>query len=370
VDKACSLTAERYVIDANMTYVCKTFQNPAAALFSCIGYDDDPYGDSVSLVLGFMNEVLNISGSTDLYLFRRGYQQLVKDMLLTHDGSKGVVPQLSKRLVEIRIGRGEDGLSRARELATAQASRFDQNTRDIAACKDAASPAEKIGLVFEDGSVFYTKALYLTPLPVDLVKIRGLEPWLSNIQNTTSVDMGTKLGAGWTNFSLSKALGLKPCWPGPCGRIIADGDDEWLTRQVWLWNDNTILIYGNAAALPAGRNQPSQRLAKLFNEEGIGAVVERIVVELRLISGQEIPVPDWAQLKVWPDGSLLPDWINLDTKQQSDYSKLLSRPLGPNVPVFYGNSEMSTTGDLHTWAEGAFEAADTVWDDLSSVLSS
>merc|ERR1711981_437007 len=33
----------------------------------------------------------------------------------------------------------------------------------------------------------------------------------------------------------------------------------------------------------------------------------------------------------------------------------LTRPLGPGVPLFYGNSEVSKDGDNHGWVEGALE---------------
>jgi len=46
-------------------------------------------------------------------------------------------------------------------------------------------------------------------------------------------------------------------------------------------------------------------------------------------------------------------------------SSRIGRPLGANVPVYYGNSEAAVNGSNHGWVEGALEMADTA---LESIL--
>lgn len=67
-------------------------------------------------------------------------------------------------------------------------------------------------------------------------------------------------------------------------------------------------------------------------------------------------------------GSVLPGW-NFDSSLNTtavDFSAAISRPLGNETPIYYGNSEVTVDGSLHGWIEGAFRMAE---DSLPQIMA-
>jgi len=180
-----------------------------------------------------------------------------------------------------------------------------------------------------------------------------------------------KVVFGWSNISdsLGAQLNLTSCDQGKCERLILDGPaDTWLVRQVWLWDAQTIMVYETAPYEPNDVTPnfvpmyPSNRIAKKARKEGMDAMVKECIEEIRNATGlskDQLKDPDWARLKMWPWGNLMDGWNAKATKDELDnFVDKLSRPLGDNVPVYYGNSEVSRNGNNHAWVEGALEQAE------------
>jgi len=179
--KACSKTA----CDAidGFCGLCDQFNgNEAEAVTSCSGYDLNITGYSTKYVIGFADEVLNIEGTTFLYLFTVGYQRLAQSILSGFevdddgDGYKqvAVAPHFNKKLVAIGVGPGDfdKAVEWAKELSQRQVLQFLGKP-----VKPYDGPLEPIQYQFEDGSMSNSHLGYLTMLPRDFAEIRGLEPW-------------------------------------------------------------------------------------------------------------------------------------------------------------------------------------------------
>ena len=127
-----------------------------------------------------------------------------------------------------------------------------------------------------------------------------------------------------------------------------------LCAQVWFWNPHTIMIYEVA---PYNTSFPANNLAEMARTEGMDAMVEKCIQQIRDATGlADLKDPDWARLKTWPHASILAGWksgVNQDTTD--GFVDKMSRPLGPGVPLFYGNSEVAKDGNNHGWVEGALE---------------
>ena len=140
--------------------------------------------------------------------------------------------------------------------------------------------------------------------------------------------------------------------------------------QIWLWNPHTIMIYETA---PYGVDFPANNLAKLAREQGMDAVVKTCFNQIREAVDPDdklnIEDPDWARLKTWNHGALIPGWKGDVSEDNIDeFVDKVARPFGPGVPLFYGNSEMSKNGDLHGWAEGALEMVEDALPELMRKL--
>ena len=221
--------------------------------------------------------------------------------------------------------------------------------------------ANGVTLNFADGSSATAKSAYLTMLPYDLAALDDFGNWGEEAFNDYLPAKGgaVKVVFGWSNISesLGAQLNLKSCDEGQCERLILDGPTEsWLVRQVWLWDANTILLYNLAPPenLTETVKFSSNRIVKMSREEGMDAMVKKCFAEIR--NATKLPHlkdPDWARLKVWPWGTLMPDWKSgVNTSATDNFVDHISRPLGDGVPLYYGNSELSKNGNNHGgWRE-------------------
>merc|ERR1711935_813069 len=106
-----------------------------------------------------------------------------------------------------------------------------------------------------------------------------------------------------------------------------------------------------------GTKFASNRIEQMSRGEGMDAVVTKCMQQIRqAIQLPDLADPDWARLKAWPAGSASLGWSGrVSEKQINEYVDKLQQPLGSNIPLFYGNSEVSKNGNLHGWVEGALE---------------
>jgi len=224
-------------------------------------------------------------------------------------------------------------------------------------------------LNFADGSSATAKTGYMTMLPYDMAALEGFGSWADEYDTIMADKIGAvKVVFGWKNAShgLSRQLGLKSCTEGRCERLILDGDKDWLVRQVWLWDPHTIMIYEIA---PHNIKYPANNLAELARQQGMDAMVEHCFKQIREAVKKDIPDPDWARMKTWQHGSIIPGWKSGKSQIDIDaFVDKVSRPMGPDVPLFYGNSEMSRDGDNHGWAEGALEMVEEALPELTKML--
>ena len=84
------------------------------------------------------------------------------------------------------------------------------------------------------------------------------------------------------------------------------------------------------------------------------------------VTGLDIENPDYAKIKPWPAGSLV-SWT-ASNNQTTTFALSLARPLGEDVPVFYGNSEITADGGLHGWTEGALEMVELHLQSIATYL--
>ena len=99
---------------------------------------------------------------------------------------------------------------------------------------------------------------------------------------------------------------------------------------------------------------PAHQIAKYANKRGMGETVRVLLTQLREGTGKDIPDPSAARLKTWAAGSLLLD-TPLTNPQWERVSDAMRRPLGRGIGLYYGNSEMSSSVELHGWIEGTLE---------------
>jgi len=353
--------------------MCAQFKGAANAAVSCSGYDTGPDHQRTGDVIGLMDEVVNVNGTTTLYLFTVGYQRLAQELL---QGTKphvtnrnkystvDIAPHFRKKLVAIGVGPGKfkHAVKRARELAKDQVGLL--TGRKEMARK---GPYGPIRLKFDDGSLTTSSLAYLSMLPYDAVdKIDGLEPWRDSVHDVLSPVSISKGIIAWENFSLAKKLGFKPCVQilketagrGTCDRIILDGnhhgENAQVIRQAWLWDYKQIMFYQ-----VGGAEEPATTGINLATKYGTEAFVESAIKDLQAAVdeyGIKIPPPEWVRLKQWPKGSICLNWAN-SKKEGKAFSNIFRRPFGNMTDIWYGNSEMAADGSLHGWAEGALDMA-------------
>jgi hypothetical protein len=354
---------------AGMCALCAQFPKPAEAMLSCSGYDQDPDKATLAGFVHFFDEVVNMKRDTFLYVFRAGFQRFVMGILSGEPNyDRGISPFLQKTLVEVAV-QGDPNAT--------QAFAKNQTESLSALAQHSTVPTEqRIITRFSDGSSASSKAVYMGMLPYDLPGIKGFEAWQVPLATATSPIQATKIVLGWNNASkaLPAMLKMQPCVPGPCQRLILDGDHEkgWVTRQVWNWNNNTILIYGVGAQNTANLTYPVQSMVDVASKSGMDVLVSTIMEQIRNATKVAVEDPDWARFKAWPLGTFTA-W---NAQAQNDtygtnpekFSAHISRPLGYNVPVYYGNSEVASDGNNHGWAEGALEMVEDNLQSLATYL--
>ena len=275
------------------------------------------------------------------------------DELLQQFKNRGaiVAPQYGKQLQSVSIA-GTN--TKTEELVEQQIQRLNGSGTEPS------ENATSVTLNFTDGSSATAKSAYLSMLPYDLAALDDFGGWETEYDNYLPDKSGAvKLSFGWSNASesLGARLSLTSCDEGQCERLILDGPTEsWLVRQVWLWDANTILLYNLAPPenLTETVKFSSNRIVKMSREEGMDAMVKKCFAEIR--NATKLPHlkdPDWARLKVWPWGTLMPDWKSgVNTSATDNFVDHISRPLGDGVPLYYGNSELSKNGNNHGgWRE-------------------
>ena len=257
-----------------------------------------------------------------------------------------VAPQYGKQLQSLSATKGTDTKLNTKDLVDQQIKKLLPGSNEPRSVK-----ATGVTLNFADGSSATAKSAYLSMLPYDLAALDDFGGWEKEYDNYLPGDKvgAVKLSFGWSNASesLGARLNLKSCNEGKCERLILDGPaDSWVMRQVWLWDANTILIYETAPYenLTGPVTYPSNRLVKMSREEGMDAMVKECFKQIRNTTGlKDLKDPDWARLKVWPWGTLMPNWNATATDTDTNnFVDKISRPLGDGVPLYYGNSEVAT----------------------------
>ena len=369
---------------AGMCDLCAQFGDTAAsAVVSCSGYDFALDSASLSSLVGLTEEVTDVTMSSNLYLLSVGFQRFVMGLLQGPEWTQGadelvqlfknkganVAPQYGKQLQSVSVV-GHAGT----EINTKDL--VDQQIQRLGSSSTASVQATGVTLNFADGSSATAKSAYLTMLPYDLAALDDFGDWAKVYDNYLPDKSGAvKIVFGWTNVSesLGARLNLTSCDEGKCERLILDGPaDSWVTRQVWLWDAQTIMVYEIAPYenLTDAVKFPSNRFVKISREEGMGEVVKKCFDEIRNTTGLwDLQDPDWARLKSWPSGTLLPGWNATATSSAlDDFVDKITRPLGDGVPVYYGNSETARNGDNHGWVEGALEQAERALVNLTVEL--
>jgi len=347
---------------------------------------------STDYIIVLMDEVVNISGQTHLYVFTIGYQRFAQELLAgTKKDSDNpdkyrtldIAPHFRKKLVAIGVGPGrfKKAVTRARNLAKNQANRYlGKAVKDLG--NEYTGP---IRLKFEDGSITTSSLAYLTMPPYDAVdKVEGFEPWRKIVHNGLVSTSTFKAVLAWDDFSLANELNLKPCLVikketargSLCDRLILDGDHKGpngqLVRQAWLWDYKQIMIYE-----VGGEDTPATNSINFNKKNGMEAFVKKVVAELqKAVDGLHgphghnitIPQPAWVRSKSWPDGSILPTFTSQNKNETDRLSNHFRRPFGKSVNVWYGNSEMAENENFHGWAEGALSMANTSLPELKEGL--
>eukprot|EP00927_Polykrikos_kofoidii_P029124 TRINITY_DN2522_c0_g2_i5.p1 TRINITY_DN2522_c0_g2~~TRINITY_DN2522_c0_g2_i5.p1 ORF type:complete len:786 (+),score=102.74 TRINITY_DN2522_c0_g2_i5:78-2435(+) len=374
INKLCTDCATSGI--EGMCRLCNRFNGTeAAAVLSCSGYDSDLASASLHFVVGLTSEVCNIRLKTNLYLVNMGFQWLAMSLLngpqWSADATNEVVHLFKNKASAVAPQYGKQ-LSTVSALSTT--NHTTSPTAELVARQidgTSSAVAGGVNLYFADGSSATAKTAYLSMLPYDLAALDGFREWAPALERVLPDVYGAvKIVFGWTNASeaLGARLGLSSCVEGYCERLILDGPaDTWLMRQIWLWDAHTIMLYGIA---PHGTPFPSNRIAAMAREQGMDAMVEECIAQLRTAVGlPDLKDPDWARLKTWPHGSLVPGWkVGVAQADIDAFVDAISRPLGKGVPLFYGNSEMAKNGNNHGWVEGAFEMVEAALPELTRQL--
>lgn len=360
IDELC-LQCEDSGIEG-MCNLCQAFPDPTAAVISCSGIDLSRNRD-LGGAIRFFNTALNIDNQTYLYLLRFGFQRFVMS-LLRSSGELGIAPQYGRTLVELSL---QDG-SNAEFLSASQVNALSSPVQYPTV------PAEGvIAAKFADGSVATGRSVFLNVLPFDLPQIKGLDAWSGPARDAWRPTILVKVVMGWNDKEKAPAavFDMTPCVPGPCERLILDSNrDGWNTRQVWLWDSTTIMFYVLTADLYG--DVPAVNMRNIARDEGMDALVAQLMDEVREATGVDIEDPDWARLKIWPAGSTAgfnsTAIEQLYNASESQLGGHISRPMGYDIPVYYGNSEAAPTGSNHGWVEGALEMVENNLQSIATYL--
>lgn len=346
---------------AELCGVCAKFPNPGMNLVSCIGYDDLTQVPSA----GSLTDAAVVTGqgefncdpkkgSTDkcanLYLFKYGAQRFAMDLLsyANKKGAGSAGPIFGKRLSGLNVV-GKD----TKKIAEERAKKL-YDAKDNEASK-ATSESEMVELKFEDGSVTAAKAVYLTVLPLDLIEIDGFQPYDQALKDATLPFGATKMFIHW-NGGLPQPI-LDATDSGG-KRLVTDGNRPGqMARQIFYWDASTILIYQTA---PTNDDLPANVMQEEMQTTGMDSMMGGVMDQLQDAFRQELPYPSWARVKSWANGALSYYRSGCGAANCSSlpaFQSILQRPLGQDIPVFYGNSEMSGGGGGTQgtgWVMGSF----------------
>lgn len=156
---------------------------------------------------------------------------------------------------------------------------------------------------------------------------------------------------------------------GSCQRVILDGNatDDWMVRQFWLWDPKTVMIYDIAPGNLSDTNKyPANNMMNYVQENGMGAMIQKVMDQINEATDADIPMPTWARIKPWPRGNLNPNWQRGVAFENA--ATYLERPLGGDVPVFYANSEAAPRGDQHGWIQGGWEMVEDSLPEIAKYL--
>ena len=156
---------------------------------------------------------------------------------------------------------------------------------------------------------------------------------------------------------------------GSCERVILDGNstDDWMVRQLWLWDPKTVMIYDVAPGnITDTNNYPAKTMMNYAEDLGMDTLIQKVMDQINEATGADIPMPTWARIKPWPRGNVNPNWQRgVSFENAATY---LERPLGGEVPVFYANSEAAPRGEMHGWIQGGWEMVEDSLPKLAQYL--
>lgn len=347
LDQAVQLACEncaKVTDDKDFCETCKLFPEPGKNLVSCIGYDDllqVPVASSIidaAVVTGQGEFNCNpeagpIDKCANLYLFRQGAQVFAQQLLDLSGGHSG--PIFGKRLTSFTI-EGED----IPALAKAQAAK----TQDVKGNIPSETPTKNAltTLHFADGSQAMAKMVYFTVLPQDLAVIEGLDAWKEPMREGMLPFGATKMFIYWSG-GMPKEISDATKTGGI--RLVTDGNRPGqMARQIFFWDPETILVYQTA---PVDDILPANVMQEAAQSKGMDAVVGDVMEQLSGAFRKNLTMPDWVRVKPWGNGALSyyrTGCGKLKCESGAAFQSILQRPLGQELPIFYGNSEMSGGG--------------------------
>lgn len=224
-----------------------------------------------------------------------------------------------------------------------------------------------VKLGFTDGSTVHAKNVYITIPPNSFANVKGLDHMMPDIEKNLVYGDGTKIFATWDE-NWWRALGLTT------GRSVVNNE---FLRQVFYWDDNTLLFYTagfygeGEFTTPDGQTTdclPDLTHCKLSStvisehaSTDMGELIRKIVDVLSQIHGVDVPMPTYTRYKYWPHL-----WSIYRSGSDKDaFAERTRRPLGADVPVWYGSSMIS---NVQGWAEGAIERAEASIDEIAESL--
>ena len=337
--------------------LCQQFPGKTKVLgpMTCTGYDE-PISSTRSFT-EFATEVLNIDGGTHLFILRGGYQRFVQSLLFGR-GDIPVAPLFQYELAGVSVGGEELGPRVKKHIKNLKKHRG-----NVPIPQTSFSRNKNLTLTLADGSRLESRAVLLTMLPFDLVNIRGFEAWEHILKKATTPVNAVKIVIGWNDPAKSPTsiLGMSPCTSERgCERLILEGK---FLRQVWLWDEKTVLLYNMGGFR---ETETTSKMMRFARRHGMDAFIDEIMSDFHRTIGVALPRPDWARVKEWPDGTILTSWA---AKSPPSVSEYLSMPAGPHIPLFYANSEAAKNDSNHGWVEGAFEMVEDVLPRLIQALT-
>lgn len=352
VNQACTNCVK---VSQEFCDICAKFPQPGKNLVSCIGYDDLTQVPVASSIVdaavvtgqGKYNCQKN-QGSTDncanLYLFRYGAQAFAQSLL---NINKAVGPIYGKNLVSVSI-EGQDVKSLAAKQANSVAGSKDNQKSETP------TATGRVSLRFGDNSVAVAKAVYMTMLPFDMIEVDGLEAWTKPMFEGMLPFGATKLFISWAD-GMPKAISDATKSGGV--RLVTDGDRAGqMARQIFFWDENTILVYQTA---PMDNDLPANVMQQMIQNEGMDQMIGGTMAQLQSAFRTEFRKPTWARVKAWGNGALSYYRPGCGTLKADPiaFQSRVQRPLGQEMPVFYGSSEISAGGGGSQgtgWVMGSF----------------